>query len=555
MAEKTLTIDLSGKLGLAPRFWGDIDLDQANPNYRIVGQNGMMAQGLYNPFRKLGYMSSANTAYKNFYDLNSSDYIAVNWSASIYDTENNEFYMGTDGRYLHKAKSQDAHTSDSTAVDLGNNNYKIKDLEIYQVNGVRKIFVIYDKNGTLDIAISNLTYDTATDNLTWLTATVSGAFANTYLPPAFMRVADNGFGYLFNGNQVHKIDGTAATGGANGTVTANSLLFPVTHRICDATDNRGAMYIAIRETITAQGVGGSGVTPCGVYVWDRSTTIASPQDYIRVGGIKDIKKIYVAPSGALRIMVLNADNVVQIREYNGNTFITIAEVGSPAGTNRNSWPLYLDSFAVANNFVIWAGQDAYIYAHGNVQSGDPEGTFILSKMPSADPAATGGALLYLGGSEYSGSAGQKRNRIGLNMTFIESSTTGNAYIKLWDMYGVGNTASTTGTQSTDPIYTLVNFLPQMSTVKHIDIYMGPSATSSSSTMASIAIYLNQSATAWATKTVTLADCAKGYKRIEVNKPYVNAIQLSIAHAGVTMGADEFFPSIALVTYEPTVTKG
>lgn len=547
-------IDLSGRKGLAPRFWGDIDLAASNPNFRIIGQDGQMAEGMYNPFRRVGHMSAANTAFTSFYGTASTDYIQANWSASIYDTENSEWYMATDGRYLHKAKLQDGHTSDSTAVDLGNASYRIKDLEIYQVNGIRKVFVVYDKNGTLDVAISNLTYDTATDDLTWLTATVSGAFANTYKAPAFMRVADNGFAYFFNGNEVHKFDGTTA-GGANGTVTANSLLFPITYRICDALDNRGAMYIAIRQGITALGVGNSGTTPCGVFVWDRSTTVASPQDFIQVRGVKDIKKIYISPSGTLRIMVLNADNVVQIREYNGNTFITVDEIGSVGGIAYEAWPFYHDSFTQANNVVVWGGKDGYIYAHGHVLPGDKDAVYIIGKVPSADPAASVGAILYLGGSEYTGTAGFKNFRIGLIISYRETSTTSDAFIKLWDMYGVGNTANATGTQSTAGIYTLVKFLPQMSTVKHIDIYMGPSVTSSSTTAANVSIYFNQSATAWATKAVTLADCAKGYKRIEVNKPYVNSVQLKIAHAGVTMGNDEFFPSFANVIYESTDTKG
>lgn len=555
MSEQSLQIDLSGRLGLAPRFWGDIDRSVQDPNFRYIGKDGMMAQGMFNPFRKLGYLSAANTAFTSFYGPASTDYVAgANWTCSIYDAENQEWYFGLNGRYLHKAKLQDGHTSDSTAVDLGNSGYLFSDLEIYQVNGARKIFAIYKKLTTLEIAISDLTWNTGTDDLTWLTTTVSGAFSNTVIGNPFMRVADNGFAYLFNGNQVHMIDGTALTGGTNGTVTPNALLFPVTFRITDALDNRGAMYIAVRDGTTAIGANVSGTASCGVYVWDRSTTTSSSTDFIQVRGVKDIKRIYVAPSGALRIIVLNADDVAQIREYNGNTFVPIAEVGNTS-SGGGAYPIYHDSFAVANNFVTWVTGAGYIFAHGSVLPGDPEGIFLIGKLPSSDPAANGGAILYLGGNEYTGVANFKAFRIGLIVSYLESSTTTNAYIKLWDMYGVGSTGNATGVQNTDPIYTLVNFLPQMSTVKHIDLYMGPSATSTSTTAATVKIYFNQSATEWASKAVTLVDCAKGYKRIEINKPYVNSIQLSMTHGGVTMGQSEFFPAIANVVYEHTVTKG
>lgn len=114
------------------------------------------------------------------------------------------------------------------------------------------------------------------------------------------------------------------------------------------------------------------------------------------------------------------------------------------------------------------------------------------------------------------------------------------------------------------IFTPVKFFPGLSTVKHINIFMAPvSGISGTNEEAAIKFYFNQSATASFTKYVTRNDIAKGYVSFEINKPYVNAVQLEIEYFNSTnlnpsgtysnLGVADFSPSFAEIIYEPTTT--
>ncbi len=65
-------IKLHGIEGLAPRYFGDIDRTVATPNLRVAnqqnqdatsGSNATMMGGVYNPFRRYGYLSAANATF------------------------------------------------------------------------------------------------------------------------------------------------------------------------------------------------------------------------------------------------------------------------------------------------------------------------------------------------------------------------------------------------------------------------------------------------------------------------------------------------------------
>ncbi len=549
-----LQIDLSGKGGLAPRFWGDYDRTVATPELRILGAPDQMADGIYNPLRRYGYMSPSTTGTKDLTFTGGT--LGGTPTSTIFDAENNDFYFGERGQQLWKGDTLD-DTELALAVDLGANN-TIHDLEIYQINGSRKIFVIYDRFGYMDIAVSNLPYDSTTDSPNWLTnysaagtatsgANATGAFSNTLTNDAFIRTADNGFAYIFQDNNIHKIDGTT-DGGISGTVSANVLQFPGYFQITDAIDYRGNMYVAIKQDqLSPYTILTPHTSNVGVYIWDRLTSIVRTRDYIPIQGVKGIRKIYVAPNGAIRIIALNSENIVQIMEFNGSVFKTIEQVGV-----NNAYPKYHDSLAVFSNFTIWLGFDGVIYAHGSTDIGGKEGIFKLNDLNITNLNA--GAILFGGGNNDSYTTGFKSTRVGLYMGMREE---GVDKIKMYDIYGTGGngTISLSSTHQGD-VFTLVKYLPQMSTINYVDIYMMQVRDPGTTKVADIKIYFNQSATEWATKTITRDDSIRGYVRIDIDKPYINSIQLEVEfNTSQTVGVFDFSPSMAIVDYQPTNTKG
>ena len=529
-----LQIDLSGRGGLAPRFWGDIRGTQPDPASRILGEDNQMAAGTYNPLRRFGYLSPSNgTKTTITYESGS---LAALPTSTILDVINSTVYFAEHGQKVWMTDST-VDTALELAVDLGATGTPvIMDLEIYQVNSVRKMFVVYETGGNLEIAISSLPYDSGTDNITWLSATVTGtAGLETISTEAFMEVADNGFAYLFRNNRVDKIDGTSTTGGSSGTITNNVLLFPNYFSIVDAKDYRGNMYIAIHQdqrnyrnsadnsTLQAQ---------CGVYIWDRFSGIVQTRDYIPIDGIKAIRKLYVAPNGALRVITESSiEGIAEIREFTGSSFQVIEEI-SERGYNQ-----YRDGLVTSSIGTFWIAEDNFIYFHGKTHPKDQkEGLFRIYDNGYSTSSIFGGAMNLFGGA---------------TPRLLYAHTGGDDTLFSYNFMAESSAASQQG-----DIYTLVKYLPQQSNVEYIDIYMFPSSGSGGNTCATIKIYFNQSNTAWASKVITFAEAARGYKRIEINKPYVNAIQIEIEYpTGVAADTTNFFPSLAVVNYQPTETKG
>lgn len=518
---------MTGRGGLVPSFWGSPTDPNEHPNEKYYGADNQIAAGYSNPFRRPGYLAPSVIGLTS---VTASGATAAAFKCSIIDASNTDFYVGS-GQYLWKATSYTATTL-TMVLDLGA-SADIRDLQIYEVNGTRKIFVIYsNSSGNLQIAISSLAYDTGTDDLTWLTATVSGSFTNTAGASPFMINADNGFAYLFNANQVHKVNGTSASGGTNGTITANVIQFPALYSIVDAVDHKGYIYMAIHQYPNAFTDSNFVIEPIsldvGVGVWNRSSTDGL-NDYIPVTGAKAIHKVFVAPNGRLRLIVTNTQMVVEIREFDGYAFKTIAEV------ERTAFPTYRDSFAVLPTANIWLGNNGAFYAYGAPTFYEPEGLFKIYPITTEAPSAGATAILMAGDYTLS--------------TIFYLYSSGFKYYGLFSNSG-------SNTQYQGDVYTKVHPLPPGSTVRRATVYMPPVDTTASSTTAgTLKFYFNQSATAWASKTVTRADIAKGYVNIEINKPFVNSIQIETEWPNSQVIFDyEFNPYVALVDYDATTDK-
>lgn len=550
----TLKVDISGRGGLANRHWGDLDkaAGYQNPELRYIAGNGQMVDGYYNPFRRYGYLSAANT---NFVTIDQPTSFTGLPNCVVYDDVNADTIWGSNGRYfmsLSDGLDDTQFYKGSTYGDYGTTGTPtLKDLDIYQINGVRKLFTVYEKSDNIEIGHYPLAYDSGAGTDTFFSTQGGGTIS--FQRTAFMRVADNGFAYLFLDNTVHKIDGTSATGGSNGTVTPNVLVFPATFTIADAIDFKGAFFIGIIQAAITPSSASSAqsvyAVPCGVYVWNRQSTSVSTVDYLPIYGIRSINRLYVTHEGRLRAMVTNAEGVVEIREYNGATFVPIVEVG------RNAFPNVHDSLTSQGGVVIWLGNNGDIYAHGKLAPGEPDALFKIGKLTNTATAT--GAIFFGGGNSYSSTTGFKSFRSGLDIGYTDNG--GSHVVKQWDMYGTG-AASNTSTDNKllqGDVFSPVILLPEMSVLKNIWVQMARGSGSGSTTSGTLKVYLNQSATAWAAKTVTRDEQARGYKHIEVNVPYVNAVQVEIewpTDTG-TSGNFDIAPSYMTIDFEQPGEKG
>lgn len=406
---------------------------------------------------------------------------------------------------------------------------------------------------TLEVGIADLPYQNA--DVDWLSTAPVGAFSNgTISSYNFMRVADNGYAYLFNDNQVHKIDGTTY-GGTNGTVSANVLLFPTYFRLTDAVDYRGNMFMVVHQNTTdaTSRTQTNYSTPCGVYVWGRETTVVRMSDYIPVEGVRVIKRIYISPSGGVRLITVSSDGLTQVREFNGSVFQVIKELGIGAA------PQYVDSLTTAGNKTIWLAPDGSVYCMGKITPSLPESLARIGEVLAPSSATTtglseniiGGAILYGSGTS-DGTVGYRNDRQGLYLGYSD----GTIKVRRTYPFDVNPVASTNQTAHQGDIYTGVKAFPHLSVVNSIYLYMAQGTATGSTTQATLKIYFNGSTTAWASKTITRDDIAKGYKIINIGKPYVNSIQLEIEYAtGVALSDTyDFHPLYAEVDYSGEVDE-
>lgn len=408
-------------------------------------------------------------------------------------------------------------------------------------------------SATLEVGIADLPYQNA--DIDWLSTVPVGKFSNTTISSYnFMRVADNGYAYLFNDNQVHKIDGTTF-GGTGGTVSPNVLLFPSYFRLTDAVDYRGNMFMVVHQNTTdaTSRTQTNFSTPCGVYVWGRETTVVRMSDYIPVEGVRVIKRIYVAPSGAVRLITVSSDGLTQIREFNGSVFQVIKEMGVGAA------PQYVDSLTTAGNKTMWLAPDGSIYCMGKISPSLPESLARIGEVLAPSSATTtglaeniiGGAILYGSGTS-DGTVGYRNDRQGLYLGYSD----GSIKVRRTYPFDVNPVASTNQTAHQGDIYTGVKAFPHLSVVNNMYIYMAQGTVTGENVQATLKIYFNGSATAWASKTITRDDIAKGYKIINIGKPYVNSIQLEIEYAtGVALSDTyDFHPLYAEIDYTGEVDE-
>lgn len=125
-------LDLTGSKGLTTKFQGDLHDTSPQPHLRYLGEDGQMASGIYNPFKKNGYLTPANNTYSTI-----TGTIAGSIVASVYDSVNDVAYFA-DNALDPSLLSLDGLDDTSLTQVYGLSSLdSLTDLELYQLNGKR----------------------------------------------------------------------------------------------------------------------------------------------------------------------------------------------------------------------------------------------------------------------------------------------------------------------------------------------------------------------------------------------------------------------------------
>lgn len=554
-----MTIDLTGNKGLTPKFFGDVNRTTSRPNLKYSVVDGQMADGYFNPVIRDGYLSPSNYSYKSIIAAGTPSTYGSQVTAFLDDTSTSfVVYAGTDTRLRTSGSSGngDFTTLNAISTSVGT----VWDLEIYQINSVRKLFIASESGSSSLISIYD-TFSTAIDNV-WSTTTASGATSPASTPYIRLVKSDNGFMYWFNGNTVYKIDGTSS-GGTNGTISL-ALTFPTNQYLYDGLSARGKLFIAINPD-TSTNIRNNIVTThkasteCGIYVWDRSSAITALSDFYPLQGCSQIRKIYVAPNNEIRVIAVGTNRDVIMFKFTGTEFEKIHDLPP------TSYPNQPKGLVNGNGVTYWFGQDGILYAN-YFPIGEKD---YITKLLNCNNIAT----------ELDGTMEREVQRAGaicLSGTYDNASATASGFkldyesiLISWRDYGVGLTGtaadrvirylphsntvflSVTPKAAQGDVYTGVKMLPSLSNLKHINIYCAPTLGTSTDVIATLKFYANQSTTPFKTHQVTQAQASRGYVAVELNKPWVNAIQMEIEwNTTQALGTNDFCPSVAILDYEP-----
>lgn len=570
-------IDLSGRGGLAPRWFGDEgDTTEQYPQYRYIGTQDQttatlgestaydLAAGIWNPSRRYGFMAPANNS---FTSITNSSGVAFSQEirTTCYDPLTKHAFFADNGSATRlggatifqnldlTANTWTAATASGTfSYPLANLADYFTDIKMYQIDGAPFVFATYvnSSSSISDIIVFQPGGGNTGASDTWLSSVASGSF-NAPIADYFF-ISSSYYMYMVGGNLVHRLDGTAATGGGNGTALSNVLIAASNVIFTDGVSWNGNIWLAASQVFAAYtGPGTSSTifpsvndsyssTQARVYVWDESVTSIENVQYITITGVKIIQRMYVTRAGKLRMLCISSKRTVQIREYNGITFDVIEEAGV------TSYIRYRDSFQVAGDCVAWVGADNNFYQHGPVAPGEIDQLTINGNASGVfiSPSTTRmGASLFIDNDNSS-----TASRTALFISGLDSNV-GTAVNKMWYPNKTGTTPNVGN------VFSLVKYFPTVSKVNYVRVYHNAGASTGTTVQGTLSIYLNQSTTPQRTFSITTSDVNKGWKYCPVNqgaKNAVFAIQIEIQWNVSTTTADssDWLPRICEVDFSP-----
>lgn len=563
---KQKVYDISGRGGLSPTFQGDRYRAQSDPHLRYLGGDNQMVEGFFNPFIRDGYLSPSNQSYKRITvsgtDSSYGGVPRVFLYSEVKSTDPEITYL-LSGNKLLQSSGDDFTTfvSDATTINDETQFYP-QDIVDYHLNGdVAHPFFLTEFPSQSD---SLMYYDVTDPTTPYTTAYQSTMGLDDY---SQLVLADNGYLYVIAQHMVHKYDGSTA-GGASGTFTEDVLLFPEEIRLRGGIDYRGNMYIGLvgyeHQTLLDQSYREHEITistaprMVGVYVWDRLSTIVKMRDFFVLPNMQNIVGFHISPGGMLRVFGITNHRTVQLLEFNGKGFNIVLELGG------RSYPSQPKGVKVSGLITYWLGQDGIFYAFGKVNFTDK--AEILAKLldvnavaaaisgTSTDVMTKAGAILVTG--YYNTGQVTTSNRLDHEAVLIGFQRTGgtNEVIRYFP-HTTEILQSVTPVANQGNTYTKVDYFPSLANLKHLHLYCAPGGSDGSTTeVATIKLYANQSTTAFKTITVTRGDVFKGYISVELNKLFVNALQVEIEwETTQQLGTNDFCPNFAVVDYEDTLT--
>lgn len=524
-----IIVDMSGRKGLS-------NYTSLTNNAYFIEDGELVQSGsdMWNPFVRDGHLSPSFSSATNVtFDTTLTDAV----KCFVYDAVQDDYYVSA----KHQIYKGDSLLDTSLAnVYVGNASDNILDLELYQVNGVRKLFFVYKTAaGKADIGISSLPYDSATDNPTWLTGTVTGAFTNDLNNDAWIQNSDNGFAYFLMANQVYKIDGTLS-GGANGTISS-ALLFPVDTTVVDSLDYNGKLFIALHKysfntRLSNLNYYPTGAVESGIYIWNKATTTASSSDYIPLPSVSIIHKIFLGGNGKISLIATNVSSVTSLYEFDGSSFVVVKTLSIAA------YPVLRDGLSKFHNGVVFYAKNGYVYYIGKPNQYSDYGVFqIYNTDENSYPdgiifqaKVSDSSALFIG--YYSSVPSYKNIIVSMPINYSELLTSFE-------------------TQNYSSLYYKTIFLPHLSTVNHVLVYGMKCLTSGSTQIGQVIVSINSDAFI-KTFLVTKDLWSRGYIDIPVEKPFVDSITLRVVYPGnVNVGRNEdFSPAYAEIDYTPTKTN-
>ncbi len=534
----TFTIDLSGTGGLASRFYGNKPFDRSNGNdfnHQTRGGSSQYARGICNPIAKLGYLSPANgtfrevTSTNDSQDMYSSQVDSIN--SRLYFMQNATIPGGT--ARLYKSNGDFSVTSLTIERTLASNTAG-RDLAIYVVNGSRRLFYSYQVSTTGgDIGIFD--FASSFDD-TWLSASVSGAFSLNASKNYRLIPSDNGFMYVLDGPDVHRIDGNTS-GGANGTVVPRVLAFPAFFDLIDGIDFRGNLWLLFSQS-TRNINSGSGASTesfeenLGVYIWDRFSSVTSQADYIPISGAKEARAILIF-RGQPHVFTVASSTHAQLRKYNGSEFEVIKELGF------GDYPRFPKSVDVVDDRITWVANNGNIYAYGRI---DPEQStdelYHIGDISGLSGFAYPGAIANAGAAI---SASFNTSETVQETLWISTKRTSGEIMHKWFPHSV-DVSSNNQNPNQGNVYTLVHKLPKLSDINGMTVYYPPTPTSGAGSALTIKTYYNQSSTSDKTIVLSLTDGTRGYTWIPLGKKGINQVQLEFEWPTATLMRQLITPS-------------
>lgn len=552
MAKFTMNLSVTG--GLAPQNEGSLSSSVTEFNLKVLGKEGQYAEGDVNPMRRIAYVSPGNNSYTTCTIGGTFISTNLNYSVTQVDPVNSAIYFMDTGTAMILGVLD---SFSDTSIAVGTTFVDVRgasDMEIYTVNGTRKLFYAYKAPSGGDIGIADITAVTPTSyDKTWLSTTATGSTTLGALNEHKLQKSDNGLMYVLDGAAVHKIDGTT-NGGTNGTFTANVLLFPATITSVDSIDYGGNIWIALHDSpvkpyssndtvISSNSLSSSlnnAPIYAGVFVWDRLSSVSSSKDFVQISGIKAIRKMFVTDN-IPHCITLSSANRTQVRKLNGRSFDVVEE------TSFGALPMFRDSVGEVQNGIIWLGHDGKWMFYGKPTPSANYGLFSLGDLSKSTTVASGGAIAVVGRNVTS----QASETIYFGYQDI-NGTDPNAGI--WFPFATTNLSSANINCGNSGFRSLATKFPKLSKIDSVTLFYPPVAVSGTTENLDMNLYLNQSTTGWGTTTLTHDDAARGYKYVAVGEPGVNHLQLGLDWKTDVAISDAITPSSLEVEYSESTKK-